>query len=480
MARLREECGVVGILGEPEAANLVYLGLFAQQHRGQEGCGIVTLERTPDCPEGSKFHVHKSFNLVSDAFTPEILARLKGDAAVGHVRYSTQGGHLIQNVQPFHFRTGTGPVAIAHNGNLTNAHIIRKELEGSGSIFNSTSDSEVFVHLLARSQARSLCERIFDVMGKVHGAYSMTILSDDILYAVRDPFGFRPLVIGKRGETFVVASETCALDLIDAAFVREVEPGEVVEITRTGMASFFPVPKKKSAFCSFEPIYFARPDSHLFGNIVYQSRKRMGTILAREAPAPTADIVIAVPDSGVPMAMGYSEESRLPLELGLVRNHYVGRTFIQPAQEIRDFGVKLKLNPVVSVLKGKSVVVVDDSLVRGTTSAKIIRLIRQAGAREVHLRIGSPPITHSCFYGVDTPVRTKLLAAQKSVSDIRSMLECDSLAYLSLPGLEEALADEGGSKFCSACFHGKYPEAIFSTVPTQPTDASGPGTQSGL
>lgn len=479
MARLREECGVVGILGDSEAANLVYLGLFAQQHRGQEGCGIVTLETGADeGGERSKFHVHKSFSLVSDAFTPEILGRLKGDAAIGHVRYSTQGGHIIQNVQPFHFRTGLGPVAIAHNGNLTNAALIRKELEASGSIFQSTSDSEVFVHLLARAPETSLRERIFDVMGKVHGAYSMTILTDDLLFAVRDPFGFRPLVIGKRHERFVVASETCALDLIDAEFVREVEPGEVVEITRTGMSSFFPVPKKKPAFCSFEPIYFARPDSHVFGDVVYKYRRKMGTILAREAPAPTADIVIAVPDSGVPMAMGFSDESGLPLELGLIRNHYVGRTFIQPAQEIRDFAVKLKLNPVVSVLKGKSVVVVDDSLVRGTTSAKIIRLIRAAGAREVHLRIGSPPITHSCFYGVDTPVRTKLLAAQKSVDEIRSLLECDSLAYLSLKGLDEALGDAAGQKFCSACFHGKYPEEIFATIPEQPTDLKGPGLAS--
>jgi amidophosphoribosyltransferase len=306
----------------------------------------------------------------------------------------------------------------------------------------------------------------------------MTILTDDKLFAVRDPFGFRPLVLGKRHERFVVASETCALDLIDAEFVREVEPGEVVEITRDSVSSYFPLPKRKPAFCSFEPIYFARPDSLIFGDIVYKSRKNMGTILAREAPAPTADIVIAVPDSGVPMAMGFSEEAGLPLELGLVRNHYVGRTFIQPAQEIRDFAVKLKLNPVVSVLKGKSVVVVDDSLVRGTTSAKIIRLIKQAGAREVHLRIGSPPITHSCFYGVDTPVRSKLLAAQLSVDEIRAELGCESLGYLSLKGLGEALGDSGSGKFCSACFHGRYPEEIFASIPPQPTDAAGPGLRS--
>ena len=484
MSSLREECGVVGILGDTEAANLVYLGLFAQQHRGQEGCGIVTLERGKDAAaqvrtvedaDTPKFHVHKSFGLVSDSFTPEILARLKGDAAVGHVRYSTQGGHLIQNVQPFSFRTALGLLAIAHNGNLTNAQELRRQLESSGSIFQSTSDSEIFVHLLARSTQDSVRERIFDVMAKVHGAYSMTILAQDRLFAVRDPYGFRPLVIGKRHKAFIVASETCALDLLDAEFVREVEPGEVVEMTADGMQSFFPVGKRKSAFCSFESIYFARPDSLVFGGVVYDARRRMGTILAREAPVPKADVVIAVPDSGVPMALGFSEESGLPMELGLVRNHYVGRTFIQPAQEIRDFGVKLKLNPVVSVLKGKSVVVVDDSIVRGTTSAKIIRLIRQAGAREIHIRIGSPPITHSCFYGVDTPVRSKLLAAQKNVEEIRDMLECDSIAYLSLDGLREALADPKGEKICTACFDGRYPDEIFSKIPAAPTDRTGTG-----
>jgi amidophosphoribosyltransferase len=480
MSSLREECGVVGVIGEPKAADWVYLGLFAQQHRGQEGCGIVALDSQDAKSDVSIFQVHKSFGLVAESFNPEILSRLKGDAAIGHVRYSTQGGHIIQNVQPFYFNTVLGPLAIAHNGNLTNGTQIRQQLEASGSIFQSTSDTEVFVHLIARADESTVAGRLFQAMKKVNGAYSIVLLAKDRLFAVRDPFGFRPLVIGKKGEGYVVASETCALDLIDADFVREVSPGEVVEITPKEMKSHFPLEKKKSAFCSFEPIYFARPDSRVFGEEIYSLRRKMGTILAREAPARGADIVIAVPDSGVPMAMGYSEESGLPHELGLVRNHYVGRTFIQPAQEIRDFGVRLKLNPVLSVLKGKSVVVVDDSIVRGTTSAKIIRMIRQAGAREIHMRIGSPPITHSCFYGVDTPVRSRLLAAQKDVEAIRELLGCDSLAYLSVEGLRQALSEAGEGKYCTACFTGKYPENIHAQIPTQPTDAKGPGTRAGI
>lgn len=477
---MREECGVIGVFGDSEAANLVYLGLFAQQHRGQEGCGIVTLDLCGDTGENTKFHAHKSFGLVADSFTPKTLKDLTGESAIGHVRYSTQGGHIIQNVQPFYFKSALGSLAVAHNGNLTNAAGIRKELENSGSVFQSTSDTEVFVHLIARGDAPTVLERIFYTMQRVQGAYSMVIMSEDALYAVRDPFGFRPLVLGKRHNAYIVASETCALDLIDAEFIREVEPGEVIQITKDGVKSHFPVPKKPTAFCSFEPIYFARPDSMVFGDVIYALRKKMGTVLAQEAPTPSADVVIAVPDSGVPMAMGYAEEAGVPLELGLVRNHYVGRTFIQPAQEIRDFAVKLKLNPVLSVLKGKSVVVVDDSVVRGTTSAKIIRLIRQAGAKEIHLRIGSPPITHSCFYGVDTPRRENLLAAQKNVEEIREFLGCDSIGYLSTEGLKTALGDQGQNRFCTACFTGKYPEKICAEVISQPTDAKGPGLTAGL
>ena len=480
MKSLREECGVVGVLGHSDAASMVYLGLFAQQHRGQEGCGIVSLDRSGSGAEATKFNVHKSFGLVAESFNPAILARLTGDAAIGHVRYSTQGGQTIQNVQPFHFRTSLGPLAIAHNGNLTNATEIRTDLERSGSIFQSTSDTEVFVHLLARAEAQSILHRIFAVMKKVTGAYSIVIQTEDRLFAVRDSFGFRPLVLGKRNNSYIVASETCALDLMDAEFLREVEPGEVVEITVDGLKSHFPLPKRKTAFCSFEPIYFARPDSQIFGDEIYSLRRKMGRVLAREAAAADADIVIAVPDSGVPMAVGYSEGSGLPFELGLVRNHYVGRTFIQPAQEIRDFGVRLKLNPVLSVIKGKSIVVVDDSIVRGTTSAKIVRMIRQAGAKKIHMRIGSPPITHSCFYGVDTPERSKLLAAQKDVEAIRAFIGCDSLAYLSLDGLREVLGDKGEVRFCTACFSGKYPENVHAPISLQPTDALGPGLQSGL
>ena len=478
---LNEECGVVGVIGHPDAASMVYLGLFAQQHRGQEGCGIVSLDQTKVGSETTSFQVHKSFGLVAESFNPTILARLTGDAAIGHVRYSTQGGQIIQNVQPFYFRTSLGPLAIAHNGNLTNAAAIRAELEQSGSIFQSTSDTEVFVHLLARAEGESILERIFAVMRRVHGAYSLVIQAFGRLFAIRDSFGFRPLVLGERHGCHIVASETCALDLMDARFLREVEPGEVVEITAKGMTSHFPLPKRSTAFCSFEPIYFSRPDSKVFGEEIYVLRKSMGRMLAVESPAANADIVIAVPDSGVPMAVGYSEGSGLPFELGLVRNHYVGRTFIQPAQEIRDFGVRLKLNPVESVLKGKSVVVVDDSIVRGTTSAKIIRMIRQAGAKEIHLRIGSPPITHSCFYGVDTPEREKLLAAQKDVESIRMSLGCDSLAYLSLEGLLKVLGDsDKRTKFCTACFSGRYPEEIHAAVPSQPTDRVGPGLSAGL
>ena len=476
MTSFREECGVVGVFGDPEAAHLVFLGLFAQQHRGQEGCGIVTFD-TPEAPsESGCCHAHRSFGLVSDAFNRDVLSSLKGDAAIGHVRYSTQGGHLIQNVQPFHFRTALGLLAIAHNGNLTNGLLLRQQLEASGSIFQGTSDTEVFVHLIARATAPTIEGRLFDAMAKVKGAYSIVLLSQDRLIAVRDPFGFRPLVLGQRHGHYIVASETCALDLIDATFVREIEPGEVVEITRAGLKSYFPLAKQNHAFCSFEPIYFARPDSRIFGEVIYNARRRMGTLLAQQSPAPDADIVIAVPDSGVPMAMGFAEESRLPLELGLIRNHYVGRTFIKPAQEIRDFGVKLKLNPVRSVLEGKSVVVVDDSIVRGTTSAKIIRMIRDAGASRVHMRIGSPPITHSCFYGVDTPNRANLLAAQKNVSAIREFLGADSLAYLSTVQLLRALEDgQGTRRFCTACFTGKYPEQIHANVSRQPTDGAGPG-----
>lgn len=455
MDELKEECGVVGVIGDREAANLIYLGLYALQHRGQEAVGIVTID------DQGAFSGHKSFGLVGDGFDRSTLNPLKGSLGIGHNRYSTQGkSRMIQNIQPFSFKTAIGSLAIAHNGNLTNANHLREQLELDGSIFQSSSDTEVFMHLLAKSRGNSVSERLSEVMKQVKGAYSLTILSKDKLFAVRDPFGFRPLVIGRRGKAVVVASETCALDLIDAEFEREVRPGEIVEIGMNGKTiSHFPVQSKKQAFCSFEAIYFSRPDSQVFGQEVYETRKKIGQKLANESHV-DADLVIPVPDSGVPMAFGYAQAASLPLEMGLVRNHYVGRTFIEPSQSIRDFGVKLKLNPVRSILRGKRVVVVDDSLVRGTTSAKILRMIREAGASEIHLRLGSPPITHSCFFGVDTPCRKDLLAAQKNIESIRDVLGADTLAFLSIDGLYEALGDSKRSRFCMACFTGDYPEDI--------------------
>ncbi|MFW7378266.1 MAG: amidophosphoribosyltransferase [Oligoflexus sp.] len=476
MAGLREECGVVGVMGDPEAANLIYLALYALQHRGQEAAGIVTLN------EEGQFSGHKTFGLVGDGFDRDILGKLEGSAGIGHNRYSTHGGsRMIQNIQPFSFKTAIGSVAIAHNGNLTNADVLRQNLEQSGSIFQSTSDTEVFMHLLARSEADTVLERIVETMKKVKGAYSLTLLTKDRLYAVRDPFGFRPLVMGRRGTAVVIASETCALELIEAEFEREISPGEIVEIYRDGFVrSHFPIPSKRKAFCSFEPIYFARPDSQIFNEEIYSLRKRMGAELARESHV-DADVVIAVPDSGVPMALGYANAVGLPLELGMVRNHYVGRTFIEPSQSIRDFGVKLKLNAVASALRGKRVVVVDDSLVRGTTSVKILRMIRKAGATEIHMRLGSPPITHSCYFGVDTPERGQLLAAQRSVEEIRDFIGADSLAFLSKEGLRVALGEENANNYCYGCFSGDYPEDTGREIATQPTDRTGgPGLQAGI
>lgn len=476
MAGFREECGVVGVMGDPEAAKLIYLGLFALQHRGQEASGIVTIG------EKGELHGHKAFGLVGDAFTADILTQMKGLAGIGHNRYSTTGAsQMVQNIQPFSFKTPHGSMAIAHNGNLTNADVIRRELEAQGSIFQSTSDSEIFMHLIAKSRQEQLLDRVVEVMGQVKGAYSLVLLTKDRLFAVRDPFGFRPLVLGRRGQAVVVASETCALDLIDASFEREVAPGEIVEIYQDGfIRSYFPVEKVKKAFCSFEPIYFARPDSQIFGEEIYSLRKRMGACLARESHV-EADVVIAVPDSGVPMALGYASEVKLPLELGLVRNHYIGRTFIEPSQSIRDFGVKLKLNPVGSTLKGKRVVVVDDSLVRGTTSVKILRMLRKAGAKEIHMRLGSPPITHSCYFGVDTPERSQLLAAQQNIEEIRDFIGADTLAFLSREGLKEALGHRNCDNYCYGCFSGDYPEDTGQEIHPQPTDRlGGPGLRAGF
>lgn len=500
MFELNEECGVMGVLGDEDASNLIYLGLYALQHRGQEACGIVTLDRSNPSAnsastlqahshevhslrrsEGSNghedvlVHSHKSHGLVADGFSKEALQVLRGDLGIGHNRYSTTGGRQPENIQPFFFNSPAhGPIVLAHNGNLTNAHLLRAELEGAGSIFTSTSDTEVFSHLLARSQMDSLKDKIVDTLSQVRGGYSFVLCDKDQMFAARDPHGLRPLVIGKRGVAFIVASETCALDLIDADYVRDVAPGELVALHRGGeIESLKREEKPDAAFCSFEPIYFSRPDSRYENSSVYNVRKNMGRVLAEEYPV-EADLVMAIPDSGVPMAIGYSEATGLAHELGLIRNHYVGRTFIEPSQAIRDFGVKLKLNAVRGVLAGKRVVVIDDSIVRGTTSTKIVRMLRRAGAKEVHFRIGSPPITHSCFYGVSTPDRKRLLAAQCNVEKIRSLLDADSLAYLSPEGLHRALGGNG-SGHCMACFTGKYPEDIFAEVGNEPTDGEGPG-----
>lgn len=464
---LREECGIIGIYGDQDAARLSYLGLYALQHRGQEACGIVTVKTNSDEDSLSS---HRDYGLVSDVFGSFDFNNLSGDLAIGHVRYSTQGGRSLLNVQPFLFRSARfGPIAIAHNGNLTNAALIRAELEQKGSIFASSSDSEVFTHLIARSKEDSLEECLKEISRKVKGAYSIVIAAQDKLFGVRDPFGFRPLVLGKRNGEYILSSESCALDLIDAQYLRDIKPGEVITISSRSYNSTFLPLQTKARHCSFEPIYFSRPDSLVNKHTIYEYRKKMGAILARENPV-EADLVMAIPDSGVPAAVGYAHESGIPLELGLVRNHYVGRTFIEPTQQIRDFRVKLKLNPIRTVLSGKRVVVIDDSLVRGTTSFKIIRMLREAGAKEVHFRVSSPPITHSCYYGVSTPNRQRLIAAQKSVEEIRKELGADSLCYLSLPGLKKLLEEDGGSSHCYACFNGLYPEEIFCKIPAAPVD----------
>ena len=447
----REHCGVVGVWNHPEAGKLAYLALYALQHRGQEGAGIATAY------EGG-MRIHKDQGLVADVFTPEALAELKGRNSIGHNRYSTAGASLEKNLQPLMVNYHGGSLAMGHNGSLVNIKSQREELERHGAIFQSGTDTEIILHLIARSSQRGLVNRVVDALLQVQGAYSLVILAPDKMIVVRDPFGFRPLIMGRLGESWVVASETCALDLLDARPVRRVEPGEMVVFDADGVHSLKPLPPKEPKRCVFEYVYFARPDSDLWGNSVYSARVRSGVRLAREAPAPSADIVIAVPDSGVPAAMGFAQESGLRYDMGLVRNHYVGRTFIEPSQTIRDFGVKLKLNPVKGLLEGKRVVVVDDSLVRGTTCSKIVRILRQAGALEVHVRIAAPPTIGPCFYGIDTPRRDDLVAATKTRSEICEFLGADSLAYLSLEGLHDSIhKDPAGTGFCDACFSDRYP-----------------------
>jgi len=442
-------CGIVGIYNHPEAANLAYLGLYALQHRGQESAGIVS-------SDGKILHVQRQMGHVAEIFDEAALQRLPGKSAIGHVRYSTAGESALRNAQPITVDYSRGGLSVAHNGNLVNAQRIRAELEAHGSIFQSTMDTEVIIHLIAQSIKKELTERITDALKQVRGAYSLLFLTETRMFAVRDPFGWRPLVLGKKGDSWVVASETCALDLIEAEFVREVEPGELLVFDKDGMHSHKPfgIPHKK-AMCIFEFIYFARPDSHIFGRDVYTMRKGFGQQLAREHPV-EADLVIPIPDSGVPAALGYAEESGIPFQLGLIRNHYVGRTFIEPKDSIRHFGVKIKLNPVREILRDKRVVVVDDSIVRGTTSRKIVKMVRDAGAREVHVRISSPPTTDPCFYGIDTPSKDELIASSQSVGQICKFIGADSLGYLSTKGLYW-FEKNPGEWFCDACFTGNYP-----------------------
>lgn len=443
-----DECGVFGVWGCEDAAKLCYLGLYALQHRGQESAGIVTADKT-------HFYVVKDMGLVSEIFNPENLEHLKGTAAIGHVRYSTTGSSNFNNIQPLYSKTSKGKVAIGHNGNLTNAVSLYKELKNNGALFQSTVDTEVILHLIAQSKKTALFDVCLDILPKIEGAYSLVILGEKGLIAARDPNGFRPLVLGKLGNGYVLASETCAFDLIGATLIREIEPGECILIDKNGLRSEY-FGKAKKSLCIFEHVYFSRPDSIVFGDLVHNIRKAYGRALAAEYPI-DADLVMAIPDSGNSAALGYAEASGIPFEFGMTRNHYVGRTFIQPSQKIRDFGVKIKLNPIKQVLQGKRVVVIDDSLVRGTTSKQRVSAIRQAGAKEVHLRISSPPITHPCHFGIDTPKQDKLIASQKTLEDIRKYVDADSLGYLSLEAMLGCMRQYVPTDFCTGCFTGNYP-----------------------
>ena len=449
--KLHEECGVVGVYGHPEAANLVYLGLYALQHRGQESAGIVASTH-------SKMRLEVGMGLVADVFDPIRILKLPGPLAIGHNRYSTAGKSELVNAQPCMINYSAGSQALAHNGNLVNAQTIRKDLGGKGAIFQSTNDSEVIVHLMAQSKAETFLDRAAEALKQVSGAYSLVLMTKTELLAARDPHGFRPLCLGKLDGSYIVASETCVMDLIEAEFIREIEPGELILINDQGIQSFFPFNKAETKHCVFEHIYFARPDSFIFGEHVYTARKNMGRAMAQESPA-DVDIVVPVPDSGVVSAMGFAEESGIPFEMGLIRNHYVGRTFIEPQSQIRHFGVKLKLNPVKEIIAGKRIAIIDDSIVRGTTARKIVKMLRDAGAKEIHLRISAPPILHSCFYGIDTPTKEELIAHTHNLEETRQYLAADSLAYLSLEKMMEVL-ENGKKKFCSACFDGNYPVPI--------------------
>lgn len=441
-------CGIFGIFNHPEASNLTYLGLYALQHRGQESAGIVSSN------EARLFH-YRQMGLVSEIFTRDCLKKLTGRNAIGHVRYSTAGSSELKNAQPFLVDYAQGGISTAHNGNLTNAFLIRSELELMGSIFQSTMDTEVIVHLIAHSKEKTFVEKTIQALKQVEGSYSLLFLTEHEMVVARDPYGFRPLVMGQVKDSVVFASETCAFDLINADYVREVEPGEVLLLTKDGIQSFKPFKQTRNAQCVFEFIYFARPDSIIFNRNVYEVRKALGAQLAKESPV-QADMVVPIPDSGFPATIGYSFESKLPLELGMIRNHYVGRTFIEPEQSIRHFGVKIKLNPVKNLMGGKRVITVDDSIVRGTTSRKIIKMFRTAGAKEIHVRISSPPITHPCFFGIDTPQKKELIASSHTIKEIQKYITANSLHYLSLEGLKTCVKTDS-DLFCYACFTGDYP-----------------------
>ena len=449
-------CGVFGIHGHDEAANIAYLGMHALQHRGQESAGLVSAD-------DGRLRRHVAMGLVSDCFSREELAKLPGSTAIGHVRYSTAGSSELRNAQPFLFEYAGGSIAIAHNGNLVNAPELRAELEAAGSLFQTSSDTEVIVHLMAKARETDVVGKLVSALRRVRGAYSLVLLATDgpntKMIGVRDPNGFRPLVVGRLKDAYVLSSETCSFDLVEADLLREVEPGEIVVIEKGGMTTHRLPDVTAPTFCVFEHVYFARPDSLVNGKSVYRAREKMGRRLAQESPA-EGDVVIPVPDSGVPAAIGYSKESGIPFEMGLIRSHYVGRTFIEPQDSIRHFGVRLKLSPVRSIVDGKRVVVVDDSLVRGTTSRKIVKMLRGAGAREVHLRISAPPTTHPCYYGIDTPTRSELVAASHSVEEINKYVTSDSLAYLSHEGMIAAVTSGAADGYCSACFTGNYPVAL--------------------
>jgi amidophosphoribosyltransferase len=463
--RLREECGVFAVFGHPDAAALTALGLHALQHRGQEAAGIVSYD-------GRKFHAERFLGLVGDNFNKaNVIARLKGRMAVGHNRYSTAGEPSLQNVQPLFCTIETGGFALAHNGNLTNALTLRRELISSGAIFHATSDTEVILHLLARSSKRGIVDRFIESLREIEGAYALACLTDNMLIGARDPVGIRPLVLGRLGDAHVLASETCALDIVGATFVREIKNGEVVVITDAGIEYFHPFPERRARPCIFEYIYFARPDSVVGGLTVYSVRKQMGAELAREAPTP-CDVIVPIPDSGVPAAIGYSQASGVPFELGIIRNHYVGRTFIEPEQRIRALGVKLKHSANASVVRGKRIVLIDDSLVRGTTSKKIVELMLEAGASEVHMRIACPPIAHPDFYGIDTPSKLQLLAARNDVESMRAIIGATSLAFLSVAGVYRSCGhserDAKAPQFSDHCFTGEYPTPLTDQAAQMP------------